>query len=62
MAALVVAILPVVPGFLRAASTPGGQVATPNLFDVLYTYAWFATFSVAFVVYLALMGRKDAVA
>ena len=55
VAALVISILPVVPGFIRAALTPGGQVASPNLFDHLYTYAWFVTFALSFLVYLALM-------
>ena len=59
MVALVVAIVPVVPGFLRAALTPGGQGTNPNVFDVLYTYAWFVTFTVAFVVYLAFTRRLD---
>ena len=58
MIALVVAILPVVPGFLRAATTPGGQVANPTFFDHLYTYAWFVTFVLSFVIYLALMKSK----
>ncbi len=53
--ALVAAILPVVPGFLRAATTPGGQVANPNFFDTLYIYAWFVTFAIGFVLYLILM-------
>ncbi len=53
--ALVVAILPVVPGFLRAATTPNGQVANPNFFDTLYIYAWFVTFAIGFVLYLVLM-------
>ena len=48
LAALVLAILPVVPGFLCAATTPGGQVAVPNLLDHLYTYAWFVTFALSF--------------
>jgi nucleobase:cation symporter-1, NCS1 family len=55
MVALTVAILPVVPGFVRAATTPGGQVMNPNLVDTLYTYAWFVTFILAFVLYLGLM-------
>jgi NCS1 family nucleobase:cation symporter-1 len=33
MIALALAILPVVPGFVRAATTPGGQVARPTLLD-----------------------------
>jgi nucleobase:cation symporter-1, NCS1 family len=55
VAALLLAIAPVVPGFLRAATTPGGQVADPNFVDILYTYAWFVTFGIAFFVYLLLM-------
>jgi NCS1 family nucleobase:cation symporter-1 len=49
---LIVSILPVVPGFLRAATTPGGQVANPTLWDSLYTYAWFVTFGLSFALYL----------
>lgn len=58
MAALVIAVLPVVPGFLRAATTPGGQVADPTVFDTLYTYAWFVTFAISAAVYLALMNGE----
>jgi len=57
MVALVLAVLPVVPGFLRAATTPGGQMPQPNMFDALYTYAWFVTFSLSFGLYLVLMRR-----
>ena len=53
--ALIAAILPVVPGFIRAATTPNGQVANPNFFDALYIYAWFVTFAIGFVLYLILM-------
>ena len=55
MIALCVAIAPVVPGFIRAASTPGGQVTNPTFFDTLYTYAWFVTFGLGFVIYYVLM-------
>src|SRR5438552_13677704 len=55
--ALVVAVLPVVPGFLRAATTPGGQVANPTFLDSLYTYAWFVTFGLSFTLYLAIAQR-----
>jgi NCS1 family nucleobase:cation symporter-1 len=57
MAALVVAILPVIPGFLRAATTPGGQIANPTFLDTLYTYAWFVTFGLSFIVYFLLARR-----
>ena len=53
--ALVVAIAPVVPGFLRAATTPGGQVGDAGFFDTLYVYAWFVTFGIGFVLYFVLM-------
>jgi NCS1 family nucleobase:cation symporter-1 len=55
VAAFVIAILPVTPGFIRAATTPGGTVADPNFFDTLYTYAWFVTFGLSFIIYYALM-------
>jgi nucleobase:cation symporter-1, NCS1 family len=57
--ALAVAILPVVPGFIRAATTPGGQVAHPTLVDSLYTYAWFVTFALSALIYSALMKRPN---
>ena len=55
IAALVIAVLPVIPGFIHAASTPGGQVANPGFFDTLYTYAWFVTFALSVIIYLILM-------
>jgi NCS1 family nucleobase:cation symporter-1 len=57
MVVLVIAIAPVVPGFLRAATTPGGQVADPTFLDSLYTYAWFVTFAISFLLYLATAPR-----
>ena len=58
MTALVLAILPVAPGFIRAATTPGGQVANPTLLDSLYTYAWFVTFGLSFLLYLLFTKRN----
>jgi len=58
IAALVLAILPVVPGFIRAVSVPGGTVADPNFFDRLYAYAWFVTFALSFVLYLLFMRKR----
>jgi nucleobase:cation symporter-1, NCS1 family len=57
--ALVASVAPVVPGFLRAATTPGGVVADPTLFDHLYTHAWFVTFGLSFVIYLLMTGRRS---
>ena len=59
MIALVLAVLPVVPGFLHAATTPGGNVANPGFLDQLYRYAWFVTFGLSFVSYLMLMKHSD---
>ena len=58
MAVLAASILPVVPGFLRAATTRGGQVAVPSLWDSLYTYAWFVTFGLSFALYLVVVRLK----
>lgn len=55
LVALIVAIAPVVPGFLRAAMTPGGQVSDATMWDSLYVYAWFVTFGIAFLLYYVLM-------
>jgi len=52
MAALVIAVAPVTPGFVRAAMTPGGQVTNPTVWDTLYTYAWFVTFFLSAGLYL----------
>jgi len=54
----VIAVLPVIPGFVRAAIAPNGQVANPTFFDTLYTYAWFVTFGLSFVLYLIVAKRK----
>jgi NCS1 family nucleobase:cation symporter-1 len=62
LTALLVAIVPVVPGFVRAAITPGGQVASPTFLDALYTYAWFVTFGLAFATYLVLTRRRTQTA
>lgn len=59
IAALLIAILPVVPGFINAATTPGGQIANPSIFDKVYTYAWFVTFFLSFTAYLVLMRTRS---
>jgi nucleobase:cation symporter-1, NCS1 family len=56
---LVVSIVPVIPGFLRAAMTPGGQVSDPTFWDSLYTYAWFVTFGLSFALYVATFRRSS---
>jgi nucleobase:cation symporter-1, NCS1 family len=61
IAALVLAILPVVPGFIRAVLVPGGRVAAPNFLDQLYSYAWFVTFALSFALYLLFMRSTPSV-
>ncbi|MGQ0816143.1 MAG: NCS1 family nucleobase:cation symporter-1 [Gemmatimonadota bacterium] len=58
--ALGLALIPVIPGFIRAATTPGGTVANPSIVDHLYTYAWFVTFAISFV-YYSLVMRKTSI-
>ncbi len=53
MVALVLGVLPSLPGFLHEA---GAVSAVPALFEQLYSYAWFLGFAVAAVAYLAGMG------
>ena len=55
MLALALSIAPVVPGFVRAAMTPGGVVPDPGFLDHLYSYAWFVTFALSSVIYFLLM-------
>jgi cytosine/uracil/thiamine/allantoin permease len=43
---------------VRAALTPGGQVANPTFLDSLYVYAWFVTFGLSFVLYLITAKRR----
>jgi NCS1 family nucleobase:cation symporter-1 len=58
VAALVIAVMPCAPGFLHAV----GLVShVPPVWDRLYTYAWFLTFAIAFVVYGALMSFSPGV-
>lgn len=48
LVALVVGVLPNVPGFLKSTHVIGGE---PGFFDDLYVYAWFTGFLLAFGVY-----------
>jgi NCS1 family nucleobase:cation symporter-1 len=56
IAAVLIGVLPVVPGFLKAASTKdfAGVFANPTFIESLYNYGLFFTFGVAAVAYLAL--------
>ncbi len=54
MLALVLAVLPNIPGFLHQAGAIGDGVVPP-MFDQIYTYAWFVGFFGAGVLYLVFM-------
>jgi NCS1 family nucleobase:cation symporter-1 len=51
--ALVLAIAPCVPGFLHAAT--GGKIRCGEFLQTVYTYSWFTTFAVGFILYAILM-------
>ncbi len=54
IAAVLVAVIPVLPGFIHAATTAGGVVSHPDVLDHLYSYGVFFTFFVAACVYYGL--------
>jgi nucleobase:cation symporter-1, NCS1 family len=56
IAAVFIGVIPVVPGFLKAASTRdfAGVFSNPTFIESLYNYGLFFTFGVAAVAYLAL--------
>lgn len=55
VAAVLIGVAPVVPGFIHAATTKGGLVADPGFFDELYRYSVFVTFGLAALLYAAFM-------
>ena len=63
LVAVAVGVIPVIPGFLNAATTEGGVVADPDFLDQLYRYGVFVAFGLAAAAYAALMlsaGRATA--
>ena len=56
IAAVLIGVLPVIPGFWKAATTPdfAGVFANPTFIESLYNYGLFFTFGVSAVAYLAL--------
>ena len=56
IAAVSIGVIPVIPGFIKAATTPNftGIFANPTFIESLYNYGLFFTFGVAAVAYLAL--------
>ena len=56
IAAVLIGVIPVIPGFLKAATTPdfAGVFENPTFIESLYNYGLFFTFGVAALAYLAL--------
>jgi len=54
LVALILGIAPCVPGFLAAVSE-SWKASLPTFWSDLYNYAWFISFGISFVVYIALM-------
>jgi nucleobase:cation symporter-1, NCS1 family len=59
LVAVAAGVIPVLPGFLNAATTEGGVVADPNFFDELYRYGVFVAFGLSAVAYLGLMRAQS---
>ena len=49
--AVAIGMIPVIPGFLNAATTKGGVVADPTFLDELYRYGVFVAFGLAAISY-----------
>jgi NCS1 family nucleobase:cation symporter-1 len=54
LVAVAIGVIPVVPGFIHAATTKGGVVAEPDFLDQLYRYGVFVAFGLAAVSYYLL--------
>jgi NCS1 family nucleobase:cation symporter-1 len=52
--AVAAGVIPVLPGFLNAATTEGGVIADPDFFDQLYRYGVFVAFGLSAITYVAL--------
>jgi nucleobase:cation symporter-1, NCS1 family len=52
--AVAAGVIPVLPGFLHAATTEGGVVADPDFLDQLYRYGVFVAFGIAALAYVGL--------
>jgi NCS1 family nucleobase:cation symporter-1 len=55
LVAVAIGVLPVLPGFINAATTEGGTIADPNFFDEVYKYGVFVAFGLSAIIYLVLM-------
>jgi NCS1 family nucleobase:cation symporter-1 len=54
LVAVACGVIPVLPGFLHAATTEGGVIADPDFFDQLYRYGVFVAFGLSAIAYVGL--------
>jgi NCS1 family nucleobase:cation symporter-1 len=54
LVAVAAGVIPVLPGFLNAATTEGGVIADPGFFDQLYRYGVFVAFAISAITYVGL--------
>jgi NCS1 family nucleobase:cation symporter-1 len=60
LVAVAAGVIPVLPGFLHAATTEGGVVANPDFLDELYRYGVFVAFGLSAITYLGLMRAQSS--
>jgi len=58
MIAVIVSILPMLPGFIAASTTPGGIPAHPTLLTNIYSFGWIWSFPVAGILYYLLAAAR----
>jgi len=61
LVAVAAGVIPVLPGFLNAATTEGGVITDPDFFDQLYRYGVFVAFGLSAMTFVALT-RMQAMA
>jgi NCS1 family nucleobase:cation symporter-1 len=54
LVAVAAGVIPVLPGFLNAATTEGGVIADPDFFDQLYRYGVFVAFALSAMTFVTL--------
>jgi len=59
LVAVAAGVIPVLPGFLHAATTEGGVIADPDFWDQLYRYGVFVAFGLSALTYVGLMRLQE---
>lgn len=58
MLAVIIAVVPMLPGFITASTTPGGIAAHATILTDIYSFGWIWSFPVAGVIYYLLERRR----